>query len=216
MKRVFGTVEVIFDISYLITASILGFILLLSSFSNHARFLSSIMALILVGGDAFHLIPRIMLIRTGKEIELRKKLGRGKQITSISMTLFYLILWHIGVLIFSSNNMVIYSYTIYILAIIRIVLCFMPQNKWEERYPPLFWGIIRNIPFLIQGMLVAYFYFINRGIKAEFSLMWFAIIISFAFYIPVVLFSNKNPKIGMLMLFKTCSYLWMLVICMSL
>ena len=184
--------------------------------SSEERMLSGIMALVLVIGDSFHLIPRIRLIRTGKEQELRKKLGRGKQITSITMTVFYLILWHIGLIVFSPSNIKFVTYAVYVLAIIRIVICLLPQNKWEERYPPLTWGIWRNIPFFLQGIVVSGLFFIYRNLNLSLNLMWLAIILSFAFYLPVVIWSNKNPKIGMLMLPKTCTYLWMLFMCMSL
>ena len=92
MKHVFGLIEAIFDTIYLTTASILGFMLLLSALDSPAHMLAGIMALVLAGGDAFHLIPRIIVILTGKEKQLREMLGRGKQITSITMTLFYILL----------------------------------------------------------------------------------------------------------------------------
>ena len=38
--------------------------------------------------------------------------------------------------------------------------------------------------------------------------MWLAIVLSFAFYIPVVLFSGVFPPIGALMIPKTCAYVW--------
>jgi hypothetical protein len=38
--------------------------------------------------------------------------------------------------------------------------------------------------------------------------MWLAVALSFAFYIPVVLFADAVPAIGMLMIPKTCAYLW--------
>lgn len=216
MKRVFGTVEAVFDITYMLLALTLGLILIFSASGREERILSGIMALVLVIGDSFHLIPRIKLIRTGKEQELRKKLGRGKQITSITMTIFYLILWHIGLIVFSPSNIQLVTYAVYILAIIRIVICLLPQNKWEERFPPLSWGIWRNIPFFLQGIVVSGLFFIYRNLNLSLNLMWLAIILSFAFYLPVVIWSNKNPKVGMLMLPKTCTYLWMLFMCMSL
>lgn len=216
MKRVFGTVEAVFDIAYMLLALTLGLILIFSASGREERILSGIMALVLVIGDSFHLIPRIKLIRTGKEQELRKKLGRGKQITSITMTVFYLILWHIGLIVFSPSNIQLVTYAVYILAIIRIVICLLPQNKWEERFPPLSWGIWRNIPFFLQGIVVSGLFFIYRNLNLSLNLMWLAIILSFAFYLPVVIWSNKNPKVGMLMLPKTCTYLWMLFMCMSL
>jgi len=38
------------------------------------------------------------------------------------------------------------------------------------------------------------------------------IVLSFGFYIPVVLFADKIPMIGMLMIPKTCAYVWTVVI----
>lgn len=216
MKRVFGTVEAVFDIFYLAAASILGFAFLFSASDNSVRALAGVMALVLAGGDAFHLVPRIKVIRTGKEEQLRGILGRGKQITSITMTVFYLLLWQIGVLIFSPKDVNFWSYLVYILAAVRILLCLLPQNKWTEQYPPVIWGIWRNIPFFLMGAVVAGLFFLQKSVEPGLGMMWLAIALSFAFYFPVVLWANKNPKIGMLMLPKTCAYLWMLTMCLSL
>ena len=216
MKRVFGTVEAIFDLSYLITAFILGFILLSYSSGNSVRTLAGVMALVLAGGDAFHLIPRILVIRTGREEQLQRALGTGKQVTSITMTLFYLLLWQIGVLVFSPKDISGWSNSVYALTTLRIFLCLLPQNKWQERYPPVIWGVLRNIPFFLQGALVAGLFFLHRSTNPGFGPMWLAIALSFLFYLPVVIWANKNPRIGMLMLPKTCSYLWMLAMCLSL
>ncbi|MHC1691901.1 MAG: hypothetical protein AB9828_02600 [Sphaerochaetaceae bacterium] len=216
MKRVFGAVEAIFDISYLVTASILAFILLMNASANSARMLAGIMALVLVGGDAFHLVPRILVIKTGREEQLRHNLGRGKQVASITMTVFYLLLWQIGMLIFSPENKDLWVCIIYFLVAVRIFLCLLPQNKWMERYPPVIWGMWRNIPFFLMGLVVAGLFFSHRSMYSGLGLVWLAIGLSFAFYLPVVLLANKNPRIGMLMLPKTCMYLWLLAMCLSL
>ncbi len=210
MKRVFGMVEVVFDILYMLIAFVLGMILLMTGVESPERTLAGIMALVLVGGDAFHLVPRIIVIVKGEEEKYRRALGKGKQITSITMTIFYVILWMIGLEIFSPSNVELWTYTVYLLALVRIILCLLPKNRWEDRYPPVEWGIYRNIPFFIQGMIVAGLYFVHRNSVQGIGLMWLAIILSFAFYLPVVLWSNKNPKVGMLMLPKTCTYLWIL------
>ena len=216
MKRVFGTVEAVFDICYLAGASIIGFVLLLSTSGSSSRMLAGVMALVLAGGDAFHLVPRIQVIRTGQEENLRRTLGRGKQITSITMTVFYLLLWQIGLLVFDPPGINFWSFTVCVLAVVRMLLCLLPQNKWTERYPPVSWGIWRNIPFFLMGAVEAGLFFVQRSTEPGLGLMWLAIVLSFVFYLPVVLWANKNPKIGMLMLPKTCAYLWMLVMCISL
>lgn len=215
MKRVFGKVEAIFDVLYLIIALIIGIFLILSSSGNTIRLLAGIMALTLSIGDAFHLVPRILSIITNKTELFRYSLGRGKQITSITMTVFYILLWHIGISIYTLNNIEFITYIIYFLSFIRIILCLLPQNRWIDRYPPVIWGIWRNIPFFILGILVAVIFFMNRLNSPYFELAWLAILLSFAFYLPVVLWSNKNPKIGMLMLPKTLMYLWLLIMCLS-
>jgi hypothetical protein len=216
MKRVFGTIEVVFDIAYLIAALIISLILFANTSAGSPRMLAGIMGLVLVIGDAFHLIPRVMTVLTKREEQLRKALGYGKLITSITMTLFYLLLWHIGSVLFVPNISTGWNYLLYSLAIIRIVLCLLPQNKWQERYPPVSWGIIRNLPFFLIGVITAIMFFINRFEHIGLSLMWLAIALSFLFYLPVVLWANKNPKLGMLMLPKTCAYIWILIMCLSL
>ncbi len=216
MKRVFGFFEVVFDLLYLVIALILGMNLLMTSVTGSIRRLAGIMALILVLGDGFHLFPRMALVLTKREEELRPALGRGKQITSITMTIFYLFLWWIGKLVFSLEFGSSWDYIVYFLAGLRILISLFPQNKWRERYPPVNWGIYRNIPFFLLGVIVSVLFFVHKSMTPSLSWMWLAIILSFAFYLPVVIWANKNPKIGMLMLPKTCTYLWMLFMCLSL
>lgn len=216
MKRVFGIFEAVFDVLYLIAALFLGFVLLLTKSTNTACMLAGVMALILVFGDTFHLLPRTIVIITHQEERLRRALGRGKQITSITMTVFYLLLWQIGLLIFSTKGSNFWSYPVYLLAAVRILLCLLPQNKWQERYPPVSWGIMRNIPFFLLGAVTAGLFLLQRSMVPGLGWMWLAIVLSFAFYLPVVLWANRNSKIGMLMLPKTCTYLWMLVMFLSL
>jgi hypothetical protein len=42
--------------------------------------------------------------------------------------------------------------------------------------------------------------------------MWLTIVLSFAFYIPVVLWGDVHPLIGMLMIPKTLAYVWTIYI----
>ena len=51
----------------------------------------------------------------------------------------------------------------------------------------------------------------ERGDRA-FRWMWLTIVLSFAFYIPVVLWADTMPMIGMLMIPKTCAYVWTVLI----
>lgn len=209
MKRVFGLVEVVFDGIYLLSALAIGAALIISHPQDATALTAGLMALILAGGDAFHLIPRMASALCRDEERFRAALGRGKLTTSVTMTVFYIILWRLGLALFPAPSPG-WTELVYILAAIRILLCLLPQNRWLERYPPVRWGVIRNIPFFILGLICAGLYYINRGAVPALAGMWLAVVISFACYLPVVLFSNSNPKFGMLMLPKTCAYLWML------
>ena len=42
--------------------------------------------------------------------------------------------------------------------------------------------------------------------------MWLTIVLSFGFYIPVVLWADAVPMSGMLMIPKTCAYVWTMLI----
>jgi len=214
-KRVFGWIEAVFDSLYLLAAFSIG-IYLLRSDGSQVRVLAGSMAILLAAGDAFHLVPRIGAILIGQEERLARVLGFGKLLTSVTMTVFYLLLWQIGLLLFAPTPGSGWTAFVYVLAALRILLCLFPQNRWADRHPPVRWGIYRNIPFLLLGAAVAVLFAVNTGRVPAVDGMWIAIALSYAFYIPVVLWSNTNPKLGMLMLPKTCAYLWILAMCLFL
>lgn len=218
MKRSSGIFETVFDVLYLATGTILGLMLLATSGGQDrvSRLLAGVMALVLVVGDSFHLVPRICAIVTDDATSRLPALGRGKQVTSITMTVFYLLLWHIGLREYPVGNDRLWTAALYGLATVRILLCLSPRNRWLESHPPRNWAILRNLPFILQGLMVAILFFHGRNALFGLRNMYLAILISFACYIPVVVWSNKNPKVGMLMLPKTCAYLWMLFMCLTL
>ncbi|GHV44114.1 hypothetical protein FACS189490_14250 [Clostridia bacterium] len=202
--------ESIFDISYLITAAVFGILLLRK---NERLF--GIMTLLLAAGDAFHLVPRIIALNTDGIANHAASLGFGTLVTSITMTFFYALLYvayRLRYKLFEKpkhSDRRIFT-TVYILVLARIVLCLAPQNEWLSADAPYMWGIYRNIPFLVLGLLMVVIFFIKRSDK-QFRFMWLAILLSFAFYIPVVLLADAYPLIGMLMLPKTIMYVWMIV-----
>ncbi len=224
-KRVFGWIEAIFDILYLLTAAAIGLWLMFGPEAGGAvsaapsppavRLLAGSAALVLAIGDAFHLLPRIAAILTRREQTLAKAMGFGKLVTSITMTFFYLLLWQLGLRLFSPDLQPGWSLLIYGLGALRILLCLFPQNRWLDRHPPLRWGIYRNIPFLLIGLGVAALFAAHRGLVPAADGMGPAILLSFIFYLPVVLWADKKPKLGMLMLPKTCAYLWILFMFLS-
>lgn len=61
-----------------------------------------------------------------------------------------------------------------------------------------------------MGILVIILFY--RSAKASedtsFRFMWLTIVLIFVFYIPVVLWADFHPFISMLMIPKTCAYVW--------
>ena len=215
-RRVFGHMEAVFDILYLLSALLIGTLLLSRAGGAPARMLAGSMALVLAAGDAFHLLPRIAAILTGQQSRFHRAMGAGKLVASITMTVFYILLWLLGLLLFAPDIPLIWSAAVYGLAALRILLCLLPQNRWLEPSPPPRWGIYRNLPFMALGAAVAALFAAHMGMTPAMDGMWLAILLSFGFYLPVVLWVDANPKIGMLMLPKTCAYVWMLAMCLSL
>lgn len=202
--------ETLFDAVYLTTVITLGLMMVKRSRGNKQYLLFGIMAIVLGLGDAFHLVPRaIALCTTGLE-NYTVSLGVGKFITSITMTVFYIILYYVWRLRYKVSGKKELTYLVYAMAIARIALCLFPQNGWTSANPALLWGILRNIPFAAMGIIIIVLFYksAKEHNDKSFKFMWLTIVLSFAFYIPVVLWADLNPLIGMLMIPKTCAYVW--------
>ena len=207
-------VETLFDAVYLVSVITIGILMIRGSKGNRQFQLFGWMAVLLGAGDSFHLIPRALALCTTGLESFTVQLGLGKWITSVTMTIFYVLLyyvWRERYGIKGQNGLIA---AVYALAGVRIALCMMPQNQWLSADAPLAWGIYRNIPFALMGILIIMLFYRSakeRGDRA-FKWMWLTIVLSFGFYIPVVLWANAIPLIGMLMIPKTCAYVWTVLI----
>lgn len=206
--------ETIFDITYLITVITLGILMILRSKKQPAYRLFGIMAVILGAGDSFHLIPRVYALCTDGLASHAAALGIGKFVTSVTMTVFYVMLFYFWRARYHEESRTRLTAAIWVLAILRVILCLFPQNAWTSATPPLSWGIYRNIPFTILGIVIVILFYQKTRKNADpaFRHMWLAITVSFACYLPVVLFAEIIPPIGALMLPKTCAYVWAVLI----
>ena len=209
MKLMPALPESIFDICYLVFAIVSGVLLLKNSKGRKYVRIFGIMTLMLGCGDAFHLVPRVLNYWT--DGDYTAALGIGKLVTSITMTLFYILIEYARRDRYKIAGEKGVLASVWILGIIRIVLCCFPQNGWTSAEPSLLWGILRNIPFALLGILTVVLWLRSAKNDKPLKLMWLAVTLSFLFYIPVVLFAQTMPMIGMLMLPKTCMYVWMIV-----
>lgn len=206
--------ETLFDVIYLITVITLGILMIRGSKGERQFRLFGWMAVVLGAGDAFHLVPRVIALCTTGLENYTVPLGLGKWITSVTMTIFYVLLYYVWRQRYQISGLGCLTAAVYILAGVRIALCMMPQNKWLSAEALLSRGIYRNIPFVLLGLLIIVLFY--RSAKehrdSAFRWMWLTIVLSFGFYIPVVLWADAVPMIGMLMIPKTCAYVWTVLI----
>ena len=163
-------IETVFDIFYLVTVLTLGIRMIRGSKAGTQFRLFGLMAVVLGAGDSFHLVPRALALCTTGLENYAVPLGLGKWITSVTMTVFYVLLYYVWRKRYQIEGQKGLTIAVYALSAVRIVLCMMPQNQW------------------------------------------LTIVLSFGFYLPVVLWADVNPLIGMLMIPKTCAYVWTVLI----
>ena len=206
--------ETAFDAIYLATVLTLGIRMIRQTGAAPQFRLFGWMAVVLGAGDAFHLAPRAWALCTTGLENYPVALGLGKAITSVTMTVFYVLLYYVWRQRYQVQGKKWLTGLVYLLAGLRVLLCLMPQNQWFRADAPLSWGIYRNIPFALLGLLIIVLFYRSARETGDrpFRWMWLTIVLSFAFYIPVVLWADAIPIIGMLMIPKTCAYVWTVVI----
>lgn len=202
-----------FYVIYLVFILGLGIYFIKQSLNSEKRYyiLFGLACLILGFGDAFHLVPRTIGL-FNKTLDnpsaiLAMWLGIGKLITSVTMTIFYVLVY---LFIFKRMGIKRYIYLdiiVCVLFISRIVLLALPQNDWINNSNDMLWGIYRNIPFVLLGILVIVLCFIYFNRIKCLRLLGYLIILSFLFYLPVVIFAGTYSWVGMLMLPKTICYM---------
>ena len=207
-------IETLFDLVYLVTVITVGIRMIRSSKRCSQFRLFGWMAVVLGAGDSFHLVPRALALCTTGLENYVVPLGLGKWITSVTMTVFYVLLYYVWRKRYQVKGQKSVTLAVYLLSAARVVLCMMPQNRWLEAQSPLSWGIYRNIPFALLGLLIIVLFYRSAKEKNDtaFRWMWLTIVLSFGFYIPVVLWADTIPMIGMLMIPKTCAYVWTVLI----
>ncbi len=204
--------ETVFDVFYLGFALVAGLMMLAKGEGPLVK-KAGLMTLLLGAGDSFHLVPRCYALWTTGLEATAAALGIGKFITSITMTVFYLILYYIWRDRYQVSGRKNLTLAMWGLSVLRIALCLLPQNEWLSYRQPLLYGVLRNIPFAVMGILIIVLFAQETKKTGDpvFRSMPLAVILSFGFYLPVVLFSGVLPEIGVLMIPQTLAYVWVVL-----
>lgn len=204
--------ESVFSVCYLAFGLIAGVVYLCNTSGRTLVLLYGVATLVLCFGDMFHLVPRVARAVKGPTPGIINWMNTGLQVTSISMTIFYILLLYIWKYTFpemTPPQMMVWL--IWLTAIARIVICLMPQNNWRTGGNAKM-SELRNCLFLFTGVCMMMLYWMSGNAHDyHMTKMVWAIGISFACYLPVAAFAKKKPAVGMLMMPKTLAYVWMIV-----
>jgi len=220
MQSIQMWVEVPFNLAYL--SIIWG--LVIAMIYRHYRLLPTARPLprlfiwafgLLALGDTGHVGLRVMAYVVG-DLETTFTIfgdqfavvGLGELTSSVTVTFFYVVLLVIWQRRFNKNYGWFGS-LLFIASVVRLAIMIFPQNQWSSAIAPHPWSIYRNLPLMVQGLGVAYLILRDAIAAKDLTFKWIGrmILVSYAFYVPVILFVRIVPMIGMLMIPKTLAYL---------
>ncbi|MHA1110173.1 MAG: hypothetical protein ACTSRE_03685 [Promethearchaeota archaeon] len=210
--------EISFNILYIVTIYILVILMFVRrknvEFSNQKQANRMLLAFFLLAlGDTGHVGFRVIAYALGGLESNALLVGLGALSTAITVGIFYMLILDLWRVQFDKPFSALYIILL-ISGIVRLGLFFFPQNAWGSTVPPADWGLYRNIPLMIQGIGAAILLLID-SIKMKNKTyrnvaLW--IFVSYAFYLPVILFVRFVPMIGMLMIPKTIAYVVIAII----
>ena len=146
----------------------------------------------------------------GLEIGL---VGLGALSTAITVTFFYVLVLFIWQERYN-QPLGWFGWLLIISAGVRLVVMALPGNQWNSVVPPQPISLVRNLFLTISGLGVAYLILRDAAKAGDRVFTWIgvSILVSYAFYIPVILFVQVAPLVGMLMIPKTLAYVAIAII----
>jgi hypothetical protein len=170
---------------------------------------------LLAVGDTAHVGLRLAALAAGN-LQLTAELGSwrlpligfGALCTAITVTRFY------ALLLVSHKRLEGRPWGRFEMALLgvlllRLVLLAFPQNAWGQVIPPQPWSMLRNLPLLVLTLGVGGLYLrAGGGIDRRWQRRIGALLLaSLLCYVPVVLWIQKIPLLGLLMIPKSLAYL---------
>lgn len=213
-------VEIVFNLFYLV--AIWGIVIALfrrrGRLTGSRRRLAELFAIafaFLALGDTAHVGFRVWAYALGgleSEITLAGRtislVGAGAAATAVTVTVFYIVM--VEIWRFRYNRRYgLFEYLLLIVGATRIFMLTFAINEWWRVVPRQPWSTIRNIPLMILGLGVAFLILRDAAANQDRTFQWIgiSILVSFGFYLPVILWVQQAPMLGMLMIPKTLAYL---------
>jgi len=169
-------------------------------------------------GDTGHVGFRVLAYLQGSSLSSNAEsglglVGVGALATAVTVTFFYIIMLLIWQERFG-KPLSWFGTVLVLAAMLRLALMLFPGNQWNNTIPPQPWSLYRNLPLVVLGLGVAYLILRDARTYGDKVFLWVGvmILVSYAFYLPVILFVQRMPAIGMLMIPKTLAYVAIAVI----
>jgi len=166
--------------------------------------------LALLIGDLGHVGARLIVFFSG-EGEMNYAIsGIGSLLEGVGLIFLFMLFTDAWRVQFNHPKNLLFKVLIGI-GIVGLIIFVFPQNQWTAQSTPYEWLVIRNIPWLIQGVVLSIL--IYRDAKAvddkQLVRIGIYIFISYFFYMPVIFFGEFAPMLGMLMIIGTVVFmLW--------
>ncbi|TFG29130.1 MAG: hypothetical protein EU532_03905 [Promethearchaeota archaeon] len=159
-------------------------------------------------GDLGHVGSRLVILFAENPTSYYGIFGIGvllEMIGLIFLFMFYTNAWRLH---FNKPNNLSFKALIGI-GIFGLIIFAFPQNQWNIEPISYEWLIIRNIPWLIQGVILSGLIIRDARITDDplMTRIGILIFISFFFYTPVILFASIEPSLGILMIPATFIYM---------
>ncbi len=165
------------------------------------------MFFLLVLGDTGHVGFRVIAYITGGLEANPTLVGIGALATAVTVTFYYMVLVDVWRIRFN-RKFGWFGVLLLLAGAVRLIVMALPGNNWGSIVPPQSMSLFRNSFLVVQGIGVMVLIFIDsyRGSDQTFKAIGFCILLSYLFYTPVILWVEKIPILGMLMIPKTLAY----------
>ena len=161
-------------------------------------------------GDLGHVGARLIALFSG-DVDLNYAvLGIGTLVESVGLIFLFMIYTDAWRIHFDHQKSLLFKVLVGV-GIVGLIIFIFPQNQWTAPTAPYEWQVIRNIPWVLQGIALSILIFRDARAADDKQLVRIGIYIfvSFFFYTPVLFFGELAPMLGMLMIIGTVIYmLW--------
>lgn len=143
---------IVLQLLYLLALLTAGIVLLLRRRGGTGAVMA-IAVLVFALSDGLLLAPRILDVLLEEELTLWLGLGRlGAELTA---TVCYIIMYLLWERVYPRDARDRVGLTlVWGFALLRLLLCFLPQNEWRENLQFPLWWTVRTVPFAVLGAAV--------------------------------------------------------------